>query len=292
MNSYWQVFTNSPESRNIKVIGIQYYRGVEFVNNLEVENILRYPENYLQNEGKTLDSRLNEIKINNQQEKQIIKDKTIKTVRDKSLSLFGNVGEIISTVLNWSDEIENDLTEAKKTALMEQYFNKVDNVEHATGKIKEFLTNPQGFTIYCKVLRILDEYPPDLSLMDHLSDALKYIIEKGEFEKLFERHKFVLSQIEILTPQSLTILADNKNWPFIEVTGAVFINGKLNSPWSEEFASVYCLKKSIFDQDKVNRVIHSILELDRLGFIEVYQCENNRFGCKLTRVGKDLIYYI
>ncbi|MEH7495654.1 hypothetical protein, partial [Neobacillus niacini] len=43
---------------------------------------------YLQAVGKTLEQRLESIRLTDEQEMEIVKDKTVKTIRDKGLSLL------------------------------------------------------------------------------------------------------------------------------------------------------------------------------------------------------------
>lgn len=130
---------------------------------------------------------------------------------------MGKTGDIISTVINWNEEVNKDIIEAKKMILLEKYFDKADSNERAITMLKDFLVNPQGNTIFNKLLRIVDDSPPDQELMEHLSSVLKVIVSAGRFEELFEQHKYALAQIEKLTPQTLTIIADKNNWCWFEI---------------------------------------------------------------------------
>ncbi|MEH7299373.1 hypothetical protein [Neobacillus drentensis] len=247
---------------------------------------------FLQASGKTLEKRLEEIALTDQEENEIVKDRTIKTIRDKGLSLFGTVGDVISTFLNWNDDVNDDLSEAKKMVLLEQYFNKSDSHEKAISMLKDFLTNPQGNTLFNKILRILDDSPPDEELMQHLSSVLKVIIDSGMFEELFDQHKYALSQIERLTPQALSIIADYKQWPAIRLGHSISFGPKVTSDWFSEFTNEYCAKKGIRDQDKYKRVQHSVIELQRQGLMEALKGQDGLTHCELTHVGTDLLPYI
>ncbi|MGE7545076.1 hypothetical protein [Sporosarcina newyorkensis] len=258
----------------------------------EIRTISQKPINYFGAKAKGLEERLEGVVVDKQTENQIMKDKTTKVILDKSLGLFGGVGDVISTIINWGDEVDNDLKEAKKAALLEQYFNKVDDIDSATTSLTNLLTNPHGYTIYSKIIRILDDYPPDVDLMEHLSRALKHIIDEGNFKKLFDSHKFALSQIEVLSPQSLSILSDFKNWPKFDLKNSVFMNGKLETRWHEAFAVTYCREKGISDNDIVHRITHSITELDRLSVLEVSDQGQGKYQINLTTIGTQLAQYI
>lgn len=259
----------------------------------ELIYIAQNPSGYLKTMGKTLESRLEEIKLTNQEEKDIIKEKTLQTVRDKGLALFGGIGDVVSTVLSWNDQVNEEMAEAKKMVLLEQYFNKSDDQEKAINMLKEFLMNPQGNTLFNKILRLLDDSPPDEELMKHLSSILKTIIDNGDFESLFTQHKYALAQLERLTPQALTIISDHKQWPLLEVGGGTMAYGpKITSDWYAEFAEAYCKHKGVMDEQKYKRVVHSVLELQRQGFMEAYKSGENHAFCELTVIGKDLLVYI
>ncbi|WP_210608029.1 hypothetical protein [Priestia flexa] len=247
---------------------------------------------YLQVAGKTLDTRLEEIKLSNKEEKEIIKEKTLRTVRDKGLSLLGSVGDVISTVLNWNEEVNENITEAKKTVLLSQYFDKLDDQEEAITKLQGFLTNAQGNTIFNKILRLVDDSPPDEELMNHLSSTLKNIVEKGCFEELFEQHRYALGQMERLTPQALTILSDCHSWPLIKLGSYQSMGPKVSSDWYVEFTLAYCESKNIKDPMKRERIQHSIIELQRQGLVEAYLNSDGLAKSTLTRIGNDLVPYL
>ncbi|MED4726979.1 hypothetical protein P9597_02290 [Aneurinibacillus migulanus] len=254
--------------------------------------IAKNTSNYLETSSKTLDSRLEKVKITEEEKEDIVAEKTIKTVLDKGLSLFGPVGDAISTILNWNSEVNQDISEAKKMILLEQYFNKADEYEVALISLKDFLINPQGNTLFNKILRIIDDSPPDEELMQHLSSALKTIINSKNFEELFNQHKYALAQIERLTPQALTIISDYKKWPPIKLNAVTAFGPKVTSDWYSEFTNVYCQLKGISDEHKYKRIMHSVRELQNQSFIEAYNGPNDMAYCQLTHVGKDLIPYI
>lgn len=174
------------------------------------KDIIVNPEIYFETQNQSLEKRLENVKLTQEEEDAIVASKTVKTIRDKALGLF-KVGELVNTILTWNEEIDSEIKEAKKQILLSSYFDKTDQTEESVEKLISFLTNPQGNTIFNKILRILDNTPPDFELTNHLSTVLKHIIS-SDFQNLFEDHKFALNQIETLTPQVLTLLSDYKCW--------------------------------------------------------------------------------
>ncbi|MEJ9219376.1 hypothetical protein P4H46_14430 [Paenibacillus glucanolyticus] len=243
----------------------------------------------VQNQG--LEQRLQKVKLPENESKEIVVTKTIRTITDKVLGLLP-IGEIITTILNWNDEIDQEMNEAKKTLLLEQYFNLTDKHEDTINKLKNMLTNPQGNVLFNKIIRILEDYPPDQELIHHLSTALRHIVLKENFQSLFEQHKFALSQIERLTPQALSILADYNNYPVFELQNSITFGPKVTSDWNSHFVQTYCTKKNITDKDIRNRVSHSITELSTQGFIEAYKTEENWVVCEVTSIGRDILPYL
>lgn len=247
---------------------------------------------YLQAMGKTLDERFEKIKLDENKENDIMKEQGIKVLRDKGLSLLGPLGEIISTTITWNEEVNENLSDAKKLILLEQYFNKADEQEKAVDMLKDLLISPQGNTIFNKILRIIDDSPPDPELTEHLSTVLKKIVESGNFEELFEQHRYALAQIERLTPQAITIISDYRKWPPIQLNTSVSFGAKVTSDFYTEFTLAYSQLYEIKDPSKLKRIQHSVIEIQRLGLMEAYNSSGRDTLCRLTDVGQDLLIYI
>ncbi|MBS4207502.1 hypothetical protein [Bacillus sp. FJAT-50079] len=193
----------------------------------ELIYIAKNTESYLHVKSKSLDQRLQQTELSQQELDEIKREKGLKTLRNKGLSLFGNIGEAISTIINWNEEVNQEINEAKKAHLIEQYLNKIDDQDQAILMLKEFITNPQGNTLFNKIIRIIEDFPPDEELMVHLSSVLKFVIINSDFEELFDQHKYALAQIERLTPQSLSIIADYEKWPPITLQSVTSIGAKI-----------------------------------------------------------------
>ncbi|WP_217557806.1 hypothetical protein [Vibrio metschnikovii] len=254
------------------------------------KEIISHPEHYFGAQSKSLDARISEVKLSEEQENEVAKEHTKKFLRDKALGLF-KIGEVVSEIINWNESVDEDIKEAKKEYLLAQYFEQNDRNEEALSQLKEFLSNPQGNTLFNKILRILDDTPPDVELADHLTKALKHIVDNN-FYKMFDQHKYALSQIEQLTPQALTILSDYRSWPLIHLGSYTSMGGKVSSDWLVEFTQAYCQAKGIRDAGVVNRVKHSINELISTRLIEAHTIAESNAKCNITQVGQLLLPYI
>jgi hypothetical protein len=254
--------------------------------------IIRSPEHYFSSQSQSLEQRIDSVKLSEAEEVSIATKQTKKVIRDKALGLF-KIGEIINVLLNWNNAIDKEIREAKKEYLLANYLERADRGEYAVASIKNFLTNPQGNTLFNKILRIFDDSPPDEELAGHLSCALKYIIDTN-FVAMFDAHKYALSEIEQLTPQALTILADYRNWPAIELGSYSSDGGRITTDWLSGFTNPYSSSKGITDRDTSARVRHSINELINRRIIEAELIggDTNKAKCVITNVGSLLLPYI
>lgn len=78
---------------------------------------------------------------------------------------------------------------------------------------------------------------------------------------MFEDHKYALNQIEMLTPQALTILSDYVNWPSWEMESFVSNGGRITSDWLPHFVNLYSMNKSIMSEGLKTKISHSMNDL-------------------------------
>ncbi|MGN8160649.1 hypothetical protein ACS8YF_18510 [Salinisphaera sp. SWV1] len=271
--------------------GVRQWESLMADDELIKTEILKEPTHYFAAQEKTLDARLESLELPPGEEKRIKSDRARKVIRDRALGLF-KIGEVISEFLNWNEAVDNDLRDAKKEYLLSKYFEKNDENSEAISSLKDFLSSPQGNTIFNKILRILDDSPPDLELAEHLSSALQHVIN-NDFDTLFEQHKYALSQIERLTPQALTVLSDYRDWPSFTLSSYSAAGSKITSDWLSEFARAYSTRKNIADEGKRNRLRHSINELISLRFVEAHLVgEDKVASCRITSVGTSILVYV
>lgn len=256
----------------------------------ESKALISQPDQYLANQAKNLDEILDGITLPDGTEEVIASGAAKKLIRDKVLGLF-KVGEIISAVLTWNEDIDKDIREAKRDYLLASYFQKNEANAAAISDIKTFLSSPQGNTLFNKIIRILDDSAPDQVLIEHLSSALTHIINT-DFRSLFEEHKYALSQIEQISPQALAILADARNWPQMTLGSYSSSGTRVQTDWLNEFNYAYSMSKSIVDGPTQSRVRYSISELLTRRIIEAHLVGDKTAKCVVTDIGQLLIPYI
>jgi hypothetical protein len=257
---------------------------------LITREVIQSPEDHLYCQASTLDQLIDSMRLSEAEQTNCAAKHARKVIRDKALGLF-KFGEIINTLLNWNDTVDKEIREKKKEMLLATYFERTNRNEYALISIKNFLTNLQGNTLFNKVLRILDDYPPDMELVGHLSSALKCIIDT-DFVAMFEKHKYALSQIEQFTPQALTILADHRTWPIIQLGSYSSDGPRVTSDWLSEFTDAYGSSKSVSDRDTIARISHSISELTTRRIIEANLIGNDNAKCTITKIGRLILPYV
>lgn len=258
------------------------------------EIIVTKPEFYFHTQGLSLEQRLERIKLDKEKEEAIRASKTVKTIRDKVLGLF-KLGDIVKTVLEWNEEVDKDIKEAKKEFLLSRYLDKQDQTEYGLNQLKNLLTDPVGNTLFNKILRILDNSTPDVEQIEHLAKSLQYIVS-SDFNSMFEDHKYALNQIEMLTPQALTILSDYNNWPSWRMHSFTSNDGIITSDWLPQFVSLYSTRKNIIDGSLSNKIAHSVNDLIKNRYIEAKhmtnQLKENFARIVLSDIGRIVVKYV
>lgn len=260
--------------------------------------VITKPDLYFYTQQKSLEQRLDIVKLSEEEEDSIVASKTIKTIRDKTLGLF-KIGDIVNTLINWNEEVDKDIKEAKKEYLLSQYFDKQDQLEAGFNGLKILLTNPMGNTLFNKLMRILDNSAPDSELTEHLAKTLKHIVD-SDFSSLFEDHKYALNQIEMLTPQAMTILSDCKNWPIWRMQSFTSNAGKITSDWMPDFVNLYSKAKNITQNSMKSKISHSMNDLIKNRYVEALhmtsgppsQTHENFGKVELTDIGRIVLQYL
>ena len=258
---------------------------------IKSQQIIESPDVFLATEGKRLEDRLKKISIGIN-EHEIIKRQTGKTIRD---SVLGSIplGQAVSAILNWNENIDADIENAKKNKLLELYFEKSDEHDQSIYQMKRLLSNPQGNTLFNKILQIIGDSPPDVELIKHLSSSLKYVAD-SDFVKLFETHKYSLSQIEKLTPQGLSILSDYSNWPKFDLKSYSANGGRITSDWLNDFVRIYAPMKGIKDPALSGRLLHSLNDLHSYRLVDAWLVtqRDSQAHLVLSGVGQSIASYL
>ena len=225
--------------------------------------------------------------------------KTLLTAVFESLGLGGVV-----KVFETSEEVKKEINERKKAYLITSYLSEVDNIEEEIYKLKTFVSDPAGNTLFNKIIRIVNNNHPNKEYVILLSKILKKITN-SDFQKLFSSHIYALNQIEKLTPQALIVLADYASWPEYTIGNYASQGGTITTEWTETFSEYYTTHKNITDEAIKRRVAHSIKELVRTDLIQSYiqgerdskelssmKESTSKAVCDFTDLGREIVEYI
>nr|WP_287411898.1 hypothetical protein [Pseudodesulfovibrio sp.] len=253
----------------------------------KAHSILTSPKKYYNSQKETLDAMLEDVSIN---EASIINTASQNLIRDKLMGFF-KVTDVINTMINWNETVDADIRRAKKEYLLHEVIIDFQSQGEEIDLLKHFISDPAGNTLYNKIVRILENFPPDEQLSRHLAKAIRHIVQT-DFVGLFESHKYAISQIEQLTPQALTILVDNPNWPEFD-PGTTVAHGKtITSDWLPTFTNAYCRAKQVSDLIIGERIGHSIGLLKTNGYMVAQTQEGKGARCYLTSLGANILPYI
>jgi hypothetical protein len=191
-----------------------------------------------------------------------------------------------------NETVDKEILNYKRDILIQQYFEKTEKSERSVDNLINFLSDPKGNTLYNKIIRILDDSPPDYSLLSYLSSSLAFIVF-SDFQSLFETHKFVLSQIEILTPQSLAILSDHNNWPEVPFFNGINITGQGVPPnqWIPHFTNLYSSKSNFTDKNLKERLMYCIQNLVNENLM-IGKIAVDKIKFLPTKIGAEIITYL
>ena len=224
------------------------------------------------------------------------KDKNvIRNARAGKIFVDDVLGEIpgfkfAKTLLTWSSEVEKEVNDAKKEILLVNCAEKIERQGKTISSIIDFLSDPSGNTLFSKIQLIMDSNPPDVDLIRHLSNVVKNIIN-SDFHSLFNDHKYALAQIELMSPQSLTLLADHNNWPQFNSSGGLSVSNVITSPWVSDFVKFYFQSKQTpLNSQKL--VKHCLDELVTRKFIQAVNLASGKAKVELTSVGEMIVRYL
>lgn len=252
--------------------------------------------------GQKIEDKLDTIILSEDEIQEISNKETSRTLFSAILESIG-LGGVVK-VLETSEKIEEKINDRKKSYLMASYFSEVDNIEEEILKLKKFVSDPAGNTLFNKIVRIVNANHPNKEYITLLSKVLKRITN-SDFQKLFSKHIYALNQIEKLTPQALIVLADFENWPEYTIGNYASRGGIISTEWTENFSEFYTHYKGITDDDIKRRIAHSIKELLRNDLIMSYiqgerdskelssvKESSSKANCDFTDLGKEIIEYI
>jgi hypothetical protein len=246
---------------------------------------------------------LNEIPIPEDKLVEIASQEIGETIRDLAFNSLG-IGHL-TNLFNLGERINKVQKEWKRGKLLQFIIEESEDQKEKQKRFENFVTDPQGNILYNKVIRLVDDNPPNTYYIKLLANALK-TIHDSDFKSRFSKHIYVLNQIEKLTSQALLLLSDYNSWPEF-IIGNYSSDGEfIDSSWVNEFLASYAPHKEIKDKNMIDRMAHSFLELEQnellrsktlngsSGYKELSSIKEDKTKAKivLTPVGNEIFSYI
>lgn len=176
------------------------------------------------------------------EEEQNIKGRKLLEKVLSSLADSNPITKTIKDILSVSEEMEQEVNEYKKNLLLSEYLAKTDNIENEIRKLLTLLTDPYGIIIFNKILQITQENPPDDILIKKLANVIKEIVNQGDYQRLFEKNKFVINEISKISGVGLIILINLRSSFKFELQTITAAGNNITNDWVPECSKSYVSK--------------------------------------------------
>ncbi len=181
----------------------------------------------------------------------------------------GSIGSsipIFRKVLEWTERVKQNTKEEKLKILLKHYSAHFESIEKANETFNFLLGTRSGQVLFSKIVNLLDSNT-DEEAIELLANILKKISDT-DFEKQFEQHLYILSQIDKLTPQALIMLSKYEIWKQVSLSGGTTTSKHtVLGDWDSQVANFLARSLKITDSNTVLRIAHSFLELESAGLI-------------------------
>ena len=108
----------------------------------------------------TLDEKLSNLKLETHEVSMIKKEAFKDTAKEVGSSLAstitGGISDIFSPLLSITSEINDRIKETKQAYLLNEYLNKVDDIEQAFEDLKNIIADPYGNVTVNQLFKILE----------------------------------------------------------------------------------------------------------------------------------------
>lgn len=242
----------------------------------------------------TIEERLNSIHIKDEQMAMIQKEARLKQLTSGGGAiasvLTGGISDIFTPLMEVNADIERGIRETKQALLLEMFLNRVDDMTVGFDKLKAMIGDSYGNHIFNRLLRLLEDFPPEEAYIAMMSSILEKFVASENFKELFGIHQLHLRLIERFSPQALYLLSHyDELLPFTKDVHTKVWNVELGVHELQGDWSLDVVKANSLDE----RLAPVIAELiDGHCLIAVAQSEENNFKVALAPSGKFLLDYL
>lgn len=244
----------------------------------------------------TLDEKLSNLKLETHEVSMIKKEAFKDTAKEVGSSLAstvtGGISDIFSPLLNINSEINDRIKETKQAYLLNEYLNKVDDIEQAFEDLKNIIADPYGNVIVNQLFKILEGFPPDKETISLLGSTLQHIIAQKQYKELFHQYQFHLRLFQRISAQALYLISCFEQFKSFEMNIPHGKRRAEDGTWRLEGDwSIYFVKEMNLEDGAVS-VVNELIDNHLIYATQPESEEGKMFYIALTQDGMTLFNYI
>lgn len=244
----------------------------------------------------TLDEKLSNLKLETHEVSMIKREAFKDTAKEVGSSLAstitGGISDIFSPLLSINSEINNRIKETKQAYLLNEYLNKVDDIEQAFEDLKNIIADPYGNVIVNQLFKILEGFPPDKETISLLGSTLQHIIAQKHYKELFNQYQLHLRLFQRISAQALYLISCFEQFKSFEMSVSHSKRRAEDGTWRLEGDwSIYFIKEMNLEDGAVS-VVNELRDNHLIYATQSESEEGKMFYIALTQDGMTLFNYI
>lgn len=244
----------------------------------------------------TLDEKLSNLKLETHEVSMIKKEAFKDTAKEVGSSLAstitGGISDIFSPLLSITSEINDRIKETKQAYLLNEYLNKVDDIEQAFEDLKNIIADPYGNVIVNQLFKILEGFPPDKETISLLGSTLQHIIAQKHYKELFNQYQLHLRLFQRISAQALYLISCFEQFKSFEMNVPHGKRRAEDGTWRLEGDwSIYFVKEMNLEDGAVS-VVNELIDNHLIYATQSEFEEGKMFYIALTQDGMTLFNYI
>lgn len=244
----------------------------------------------------TLDEKLSNLKLETHEVSMIKKEAFKDTAKEVGSSLAstitGGISDIFSPLLSINSEINDRIKETKQAYLLNEYLNKVDDIEQAFEDLKNIIADPYGNVIVNQLFKILEGFPPDKETISLLGSTLQHIIAQKHYKELFNQYQLHLRLFQRISAQALYLISCFEQFKSFEMNVSHSKRRAEDGTWRLEGDwSIYFVKEMNLEDGAVS-VVNELIDNHLIYATQSESEEGKMFYIALTQDGMTLFNYI
>lgn len=213
---------------------------------------------------------------------------TIRTLKNASIKVVAGLIPGINKLFQVFDTINQEVKEEKLKILLSQFGNRFDNIENALNHLRQLFQHKEGLILFSKIIHILDNEVINDEWIDVLANVLKTVSDSNVKEQ-FEKHSYILAQIDKLSPHALLLLHKYDSWSKVKFTDSTTVSRQtIVGDWDSQITNLFCSNTNTQDTEVKERIRHAFKDLEGRGIFKITKDK----GVSLTQVGQEIYNYI